>query len=72
MSTRIPARVRSATIRRVASRPSTPGMRMSISTTSGRFSLARLTASSPLAASATISISLAELRSTLKPARTSA
>src|SRR5690606_3462549 len=40
----------SAVIRRVASRPSMPGMRMSINTTSGRSSRAMVTAATPSAA----------------------
>ena len=44
MMTLTPARSPSAEIRRVASRPSTPGIRMSISTTSARSRRARSTA----------------------------
>jgi hypothetical protein len=50
ITTRTSADRSSATIRRVADRPSTPGMRMSISTTSGVSSAASRTASSPSSA----------------------
>ena len=55
--------------RRVASMPSMPGMRMSISTTSGRCASAAATASSPVAASATTSIEPVASSTALKPAR---
>ena len=58
-------------MRRVASRPSIPGMRMSISTTSGRVRRTASTASSPSAASATTSMPSA-VRIIRKPVRTSA
>jgi hypothetical protein len=57
VSTRIRERPPAATMRGVASIPSTPGMWMSISTTSGRSSVIRRTASAPFAASPTISVS---------------
>ena len=60
------------TIRRVASRPSISGMRMSMSTTSGRSRPTSATASAPSAASPTTSMSSAEPSSTTKPLRTSA
>ncbi len=62
-----PSRIR----RLVASIPSTPGMRMSISTTSGRSSRASATASSPSSASPTTSRSSCTSRIARKPARTS-
>ncbi len=62
----------SCTIRRVASSPSMPGMRMSMSTTSGTSSDAMRTASSPSSASPTTWMSVCASSSALKPARTSA
>ena len=73
MTTRTPARAGSAAIRRVAARPSTPGIRMSISTTSGPSSrgqpdrLRRRRAASP-----TTSMSACASSSARNPARTSA
>ena len=49
----------SAVIRRVASSPSISGMRMSITTTSGRSARTCSSASAPVAASPTTSMSLA-------------
>jgi hypothetical protein len=72
MTIRTPARSSSAAMARVASRPSTPGMRMSISTTSGRSALARRSASSPSAASPTTSIPSWASSRARNPARTSA
>ena len=72
MITFTPARSSSAAIRRVASSPSTPGIRMSMSTTSARSCRAWSTASAPLAASPTTSIPSALSSSTRKPARISA
>ena len=54
---RVPAARGRAVIRRVASRPSMRGIRMSISTTSGRARRASSTASAPSAASPTTSMS---------------
>jgi hypothetical protein len=59
-------------ISRVASMPSSSGMRMSISTTSARWVRAISTASRPVVASPTTSRSGALSMSTLKPARISA
>src|SRR5215216_7140082 len=70
-STRTPARSSSATIRRVASRPSSTGMRMSISTTSGRVERASSTAAAPSPASPTTSMSPASSSRARNPARTS-
>ena len=61
-----------ARIRRVASTPSTPGMRRSISTTSGRWRAASATASSPSVAAATGVMSGAASSSVISPSRTSA
>src|SRR5688572_24694862 len=57
-------------MRRVASSPSSSGMRMSIKTTAGRKRAAFSTASSPLLASATTSMSGSPESSMRKPART--
>ena len=65
------AQGRAAVISRVASRPSMPGIRMSMSTTSGASARAAATASVPLAASPTTLIPSAASRITQKPARTS-
>ena len=59
-------------MRLVASTPSSTGMRMSISTTSGRVSRARETASSPSPASPTTAMSSSLSSSTRSPARSSA
>src|SRR4051812_37505613 len=59
-------------MRRVASMPSSSGMRMSMSTTSGSRSLAIVTAWAPSAASPTTSRSSSASRIILNPARTSA
>ena len=72
MITLTPARSSSAEMRRVASRPSTPGIRMSISTTSARSRRARSTAWAPSVASPTTSRSSAASMSTWNPARISA
>ena len=56
---------------RVASSPSIPGIRMSISTTSGRQPTAAASAASPLAASPTTVMSSAVSRMTQNPERTS-
>ena len=61
----------SPVISRVASSPSMPGMRMSISTTSGSCACTWVTASAPLAASPTTVIPSAVSRITQKPALTS-
>ena len=61
-----------AMIRRVASRPSMPGIRMSISAMSGRVRNAASTASAPSSASATTRMSGSVSRIILNPARTSA
>ena len=61
-----------ATRRRVASTPSMPGMMRSIKATSGAYSAASLTASSPLPASATTLISSCVSRKARTPCRTSA
>ena len=55
----------------VASRPSIPGIRMSISTTSGACAATWDTAASPLAASPTTVIPSAASRMTQNPRRTS-
>jgi len=60
MMTRTPLSSGSAAICRVASSPSVPGMRMSISTTSARSERARSTAAAPSAASPTTSMPGAE------------
>jgi hypothetical protein len=57
---------------RVASMPSMPGIRMSISTTSGSWSRATDTAASPSAASPTTSMSGAESRIITSPVRIAA
>src|SRR5215207_920505 len=72
MITRTSASFRSEAIRRVASRPSTSGMRMSIRTMSGWSARARSTASAPVEASPTTSMSSARSSSIRKPERTSA
>ena len=59
-----------ARMRRVASSPSSSGMRMSIRTTVGWKRAALSTASSPLLASATTSMSSSPESSMRKPART--
>ncbi|CAM5480413.1 hypothetical protein SALBM217S_06998 [Streptomyces griseoloalbus] len=59
-----------ATISRVASMPLSSGMRMSIRTTSGASSRTCSTASRPLTASPTTSMSGMALSSTEKPSRT--
>src|SRR4029453_10008467 len=69
-STRTPARSSSAAIRRVASSPSSTGMRMSIRTTSGRAERARSTAAAPSPASPTTSMSPASSSNARNPART--
>ena len=61
-----------ATSRRVASTPSMPGMIRSISATSGAYSVASFTASSPLPASATTLMSPCVSRKARTPWRTSA
>ena len=61
----------SRVISRVASRPSMPGIRMSISTTSGPWAAACDTAASPLAASPTTVMPSAASRMTQNPERTS-
>ena len=58
-------------ISRVASSPSIPGIRMSISTTSGPCAAACDTAAAPLAASPTTVMPSAASRMTQNPARTS-
>ena len=55
----------------MASSPSMPGIRMSISTTSGWLAAAARTAASPLAASPTTVIPSAASRMTQNPERTS-
>ena len=60
------------TIRRVASSPSSPGIRTSISTTSGWTRSTSATASAPSAASPTTSTSSLSPRIMEKPLRTSA
>ena len=60
------------TMRRVASIPSSTGMRMSISTTSGRNRRASETASSPSPASPTMSVSGSASRILRRPTRTRA
>jgi hypothetical protein len=72
ITTRTPARRWSAAIRRVASSPSVPGIRMSINRTSGVSSEASRAASSPSAASPTTSMSDCASRSERNPARTRA
>ena len=71
-STFVAERVGSATIRAVASSPSSRGIRMSMSTTSGLVSTAWATASSPSTASPTTSMSSSESSNARNPARTSA
>ena len=56
---------------RVASSPSIPGIRMSISTTSGWWAAAAASAASPLAASPTTVMPSAVSRMTQNPERTS-
>lgn len=56
----------------VAAMPSMPGMRISMSTTSGRVSRTRATAAPPLSASATILMSPSRSASAIKPLRRSA
>ena len=68
--TRIRAFLSAERIRRVASSPSSSGMRMSIRTTVGSKRAAFSTASSPLLASATTSMSSSPPRSIRNPART--
>src|SRR5690349_9723525 len=72
MTIRTWARVGSLLIMRVAARPSVPGIRMSIRTTSARSSLASRTASAPSDASPTTSMSASESTSTRKALRSSA
>jgi len=72
ISTRAGGEPSSAITRRVASIPSSCGIRMSISTTSGLSRRASSTASMPSAASPTTSRSSSASRIILKPARTSA
>ncbi len=60
-----------ARMRRVASMPSTSGIRTSINTTSGENLVAALTACSPLAASPTTVMSGSASRIIRKPVRTS-
>jgi hypothetical protein len=67
-----PASAGSAAMRRVASSPSSPGIRMSISSTSGWYRAASRTASAPSAASPTTSMSSCASSSARNPARTSA
>ena len=62
----------SARMRRVASMPSTPGIRTSMSTMSGRVDATRLTASAPSSASPTTSRSGSVSRIIRRPRRTSA
>jgi hypothetical protein len=71
MTTRGPSWPRARVICRVASSPSIPGIRMSISTTSGAFSATAATAPAPFAASPTTLMPSAASRITQKPARTS-
>jgi hypothetical protein len=70
MTMRTSASRSSAAIARVAARPSVPGMRMSMSTMSGRCRRASCTASSPSPASLTTSMSSWASSSARKPART--
>ena len=72
MSTRTGRSPAAAMMRRVASMPSSSGMRMSMSTTSGSSALAIVTASAPSEASPTTSRSSSASRIILNPARTSA
>src|SRR6266536_1944684 len=69
ISTRTCSRPRVRTISLVAWIPSNFGMRMSMSTTSGRVARARSTASAPLAASPTTLMSSSASSSTLNPDR---
>lgn len=71
MTTFTSSRSGSPVIRRVAASPSRRGMRMSISTMSGRSSRTRRTASSPSAASPATSMSGCASSRARKPARTS-
>ena len=66
-----PSPAASALMRRVASRPSMPGMRTSISTTSGCSRSASATACSPSPACPTTSMSGCDPITMAKPARTS-
>src|SRR3954452_17849933 len=72
ISTRTGRSPAAAMMRRVASMPSSSGMRMSMSTTSGSRSLAIVTAWAPSEASPTTSRSSSASRIILNPARTSA
>ena len=67
---RIRAPLSAARMRRVASSPSSSGIRMSIRMTFGRHLAAWSTASRPLPASATTSMSVSPESSMRKPART--
>ena len=71
-TTRTEASCGSVVIRRVAVTPSTSGIFRSISTTSGRSSRARATASPPFWASPTTAMSGADSTSIRNPARSSA
>src|SRR4051812_41572505 len=70
MMTRMALVAGSSSSCRVASMPSMSGIRMSIKMTSGECRRPAATASVPVPASATTSMSVAALTSTLKPART--
>src|SRR5918994_360176 len=72
MTMRAPDNCSSAAMARVAVRPSVPGMRMSMSTTSGVSRRTSCTASSPSAASPTTSMSSWASSRARKPARTRA
>ena len=72
MTTRTPASRPSPAIRRVACSPSSPGIRMSISTTSGVSSRTSRTASAPSAASPTTSMPSWASSRAANPARTRA
>ena len=71
ITTRVDASDSSPVIRRVASRPSITGIRTSISITSGCSLAASATASAPLLASPTTSMSGSPESSIVKPLRTS-
>ena len=68
----VPRSSGSPAIRRVASSPSMTGIRMSMSTTSGRVDAARAKASAPFSASPVTVMSSALARIALNPLRTSA
>ena len=61
----------SATMRRVASMPFSPGMCRSMMTTSGWVSLASSTASVPLAAAPVSSVSVPSVSRAVRPSRNS-